>query len=65
MEKSVKMVFFFVYIFVGLYLLNSALNFMKTPDFFGQIDKWIFLIGGFLLIIGGFSFLKASKKRKE
>lgn len=69
MEKGTTFAFFLVFLVVGLYFINSTLNFIKIPSSIApsieQIDKWISLIGGFLLVIGGFYFLKAAKRKKK
>ncbi len=69
MERGTTFAFFLVFLVIGLYLINSTLNFIKIPasvvPFIEQIDKWISLVGGFLLVIGGFYFLKAAGRKKK
>jgi len=55
------MIGFFVYLIFGLYLINSSFNFLTMPAFIQSIDKWLILISGVLVIIGGINYLRASK----
>lgn len=52
---------FLLYLIVGLYLINYTLLFVVLPTMFDTINKWIILIGGVLLIIGGIKFLTARR----
>jgi len=52
---------FFVYLVFGLYLINSSFNFITMPAFIQSIDKWLILISGVLVIIGGIYYLKTKK----
>ena len=53
---------FLVYLIFGLYFINSAFNFIILPEFVSSVDKWILLIGGILIVVGGINYLRASKK---
>jgi len=53
-RKSVALLLLFVVL--GLYLINSSLGFITFPKFILDIDKWIVLLSGVLLIIGGFMY---------
>lgn len=59
---SGRMLLFIVYLVFGLYFLNSGLSFITLPGFLEDISSWISIIGGALLIIGGFFYMKASKR---
>ena len=61
MEKFGVMVFI-VYLVMGFYLINFALNIIPIPDIVQGINKWIVLIGGILVIFGGISYLRASTR---
>lgn len=52
---------FIIFLIVGLYFLNYSLGFVNLPESFDKINKIVFLIGGGLLIIGGFKFLTARR----
>lgn len=52
---------FIVYLILGLYFLNKFFNLISLSMFI-SIEKWIFLVGGILLIVGGIHFLKLKKK---
>ncbi len=62
MEKGAKTIIFVVYLVFGLYFINLFGNFVGLGDFFTDIEKWINLFGGILLILGGLFFLKANKR---
>ena len=61
---KVKFIGFLVYVVFGLYFVNSGFGFITFPEFVSGLDKWIILIGGVLIIIGGFNYLRAGKKLK-
>ncbi len=48
---------FIIYLIAGLYFVNSAFNIVVMPAFILGIQKWIFLVGGVLIIIAGIRFL--------
>ena len=59
---NVKLIGFLVYLVFGLYFINSALEFITLPGFLDSIDKWILLVGGILILVGGINYLRAGKK---
>jgi len=52
---------FLLFLVVGLYLINTW-GFLKLPAMFDAITKWVIIIGGVLLVIGGFKFLSSGKR---
>jgi len=44
---------FLLFVIFGLYLINSGLGFITLPSFILNIDKWLKIISGALLILGG------------
>ena len=52
---------FIVYLIFGLYFINYAFSFINLPEFFDNIDKWITLVAGILLIVGGINYSRAIK----
>jgi hypothetical protein len=52
---------FAVFLIAGLYFLNLGTGFMKLPVSFDKINQIVFVVGGALLIIGGFKFLSSKK----
>jgi hypothetical protein len=52
---------FAIFLIVGLYLINWGTGFMKLPVSFDKVNQIIFVIGGALLVIGGFKFLSSKK----
>lgn len=59
------MFLFLIYVVFGLYFINSSLNFVTLPTTFASFDKWIFLVGGIFLVVGGASLIKLGKKKEE
>ena len=51
-----------IYAIFGLYFINSGLNLISLPEFFNNIDRWIILAGGILILIGGINSLRAGRK---
>lgn len=51
-----------IYVIFGLYFINSGLNLISLPEFFNNIDRWIILAGGILILIGGINSLRAGKR---
>ena len=62
MVKS-GMLGFILYLLFGLYLINSSFNFISMPDFIQSVDKWIVLVAGILVVLGGVKYLRRNKPR--
>lgn len=58
---SKGIILFLVYLVFGVYLINSVLGFYPMPEVISNLDKWAVVVGGVLIIIGGFHFLKNKK----
>lgn len=58
-----KNIWFVIYLVFALYFVNSALNFLAMPQIIQDIDRWITLVGGVLILVGGFNLLRASRYR--
>lgn len=52
---------FVVYLIFGLYFLNSGLGFYQIPESFLTIHKWLSVVAGALLVVGGINFFRASR----
>ena len=63
MERGAKLILFLVYLVFGLYFINQSIKYIEIPAFFNEINSWIFLIGGALIILGGINYLRASNSR--
>ncbi len=59
--KHKKIIFFLAYLIFGTYLINSVIKFYPMPEIFSTLDKWAIVIGGVLIIMGGFNFLRIKK----
>jgi uncharacterized membrane protein len=55
---------FVVCLIVGLYFLNSALSIITLPAAIAGIDSSLRIIGGILIVIGGFFMFKLGKKKE-
>jgi|TARA_Y100000310_G_scaffold222737_1_gene224473 LPXTG-motif cell wall-anchored protein len=62
--KGGKILVFLIFVLFGLYFINSSIEFYPVPDFVSEMNNWIFLIGGVLILIGGASILMHRKKGK-
>ena len=62
--KGGKILFFFIFVLFGLYFINYSLELYPIPDFILEVNNWITLIGGVLILIGGVSLLRTLKKKK-
>ncbi len=49
---------FFIFLVIGLYLINMGFNFVKIPEQIVFLNKWILLAAGVAIVFVGFSFLK-------
>jgi len=54
-------ILFLVYLVFGAYLINSVLGFYPIPEIISNLDKWAVVVGGVLIILGGFQLLKNKK----
>jgi hypothetical protein len=64
--KSGGTMVFFGFLIVGLYMINSFFNFITIPVTISAVtNKWANLIGGILVIIGGFSFMRTGAQREH
>ena len=61
MTRGNRTLLLFVYLIFALYFINSALSFVTMPGFIESIDRWLTLIGGVLILIGGFSYYRSSR----
>ena len=48
---------FLLYLIFGLYFLNFGLNFIKIPESFDTINKWIIFVGGGLIVFSALRHL--------
>jgi len=64
MRGNSGFVSFLIYLLFGIYFINSALSFINLPEFFSKIDKWIVLIGGFLIIFGAINYFRITRRHR-
>jgi len=58
--RKAGLIWFLIYLFFGVYVINYALVFWNTPEFIADYNKWIMLAGGFLIILGGINQFRLS-----
>jgi hypothetical protein len=56
-------ILFFVNLIAGLYFLNLGFNFIALPESLASLSKWMNVIGGILLILGGFFTMRQTTPR--
>lgn len=60
-RRSGGFVMFILYVVFALYLINKAINFISLPASFASIDKWISLVAGIFLILGGINSMRIKR----
>jgi len=60
---NTRLILFIVYLVFGLYFINETLKFVAIPKFFSDINSWIILVGGILIILGGINHLRVTNYR--
>lgn len=58
MKQGEAFIVFLIYLVFGLYFVTSSLDLVTFPDFMLKIDRWIILVGGVLIVIGGINYLR-------
>jgi hypothetical protein len=56
-KRSGKLILFVIYAILAVYMLNLSLSFINLPNFFSDIQNWLFLIAGVFLGLGAFRVL--------
>jgi len=54
----------FLYLLLGVYLINIPFVFVEIPEIILTIEKWIFLVAGVFLVWGAINFRRASNINK-
>ena len=52
---------FVIYVILALYFINNAFAFIVLPEFFVTINKWILLLGGIFLVLGGINSMRIKR----
>lgn len=52
-------ILFFVSLIIGLYFLNAGLDIVALTFIPDAVTKWIMVLGGILVIVGGFFAMRA------
>ncbi len=53
-----KYLVFLVYFVFGLYFVNYPFNYFEFPELILVYNSWIIFLGGILILIASFNFLK-------
>lgn len=56
-----KIIILAVYVIFGLYFINTKFLFLKIPEAITALNEWILVVGGVLILLGGFNYLRSSK----
>ena len=56
-------ILFYVNLIAGLYFLNLGFNFFLIPESLASLSKWMNVVGGILLILGGFFTMRRTTPR--
>jgi hypothetical protein len=61
MAIRIGMILFLVNLVAGLYFLNLGFNFLpQIPQALVSVENWIDIVGGILLVIGGFFAMRST-----
>jgi hypothetical protein len=52
---------FFLYLLLALYCINVPIQFIKIPEFILSVEKWVILVAGIFVLLGGINFLKVRR----
>jgi hypothetical protein len=63
--KKWGMVGLAIHLVLGGYLINFAFSFVTMPSLILEIEKWIILAGGVLIILAGMTHLVKKGKREK
>jgi len=61
MVRSSRSLWLVIYIVFGLYFINFGLDFVSMPSIIQDVNKWITLVGGILIIVGGFNYYRRAR----
>lgn len=62
MARGGGLLFFVLYLLLGLYFLNLGVQFIpKMPELDSNINRWVVFAGGIFLIFGAINFIRANR----
>jgi len=61
MARGGALIFFLLYLALGLYFLNFGIQFIKIPEIVSNVNRWIIFAGGVLLIFGAINFIRMNR----
>ena len=62
---NLRLIGFLVHLVFGLYFLDVGLGFITLPEFVTNLNDWWVIIGGLLIITGGFGYLKKGRRARS
>ena len=62
--KSWRIWLFLISTLFGLYFINSSLEIYTIPEIVLEMNNWITLVGGILIILGGIGLLRSSRRKQ-
>ena len=54
----ISKILFVIYLIIAIYLVNISLSFIILPEIITNLDNWIILIAGVLVLLGGINHLR-------
>ena len=59
-----KILVVLAYAVLGFYFINYPFNFVEIPEIVTDYNSWIVFVGGILIFLAAFNFLKTSHAPK-
>lgn len=56
-------IFLLLYMLLGVYFINVPFGFFETPQFLLDVNEWLSLAAGVLLVLGGINYKRASSNK--
>lgn len=64
MKREWKFFWFLIYVVVGAYLVNSQIEFLEIPEFVVNLESWIIIFAGILLLFAAVNIFRIHKANK-
>ncbi len=63
--KTGGLIWALIYILFGAYFINISFNFIVIPEMVLTYQKWVMLVGGVLILIGGINHFRISSMKQK
>jgi len=61
-QKGPNTFLMIIYLIFGLYFVNFPFQFVKIPESFMGIEKWIIFVGGLLILLGAVNYFRVKRR---